>query len=215
MIHRLSLSALFSIALHALILLFITGVVLFPASILKPLSRLDITLISPQEEKPQIEEAVTIQQKEKNAKRLQTQGNAQWTVKPGIQDETAWQSLRDQRVRHRTVSAAAHQARDAAYLTRWRDHIESFGTSYYQSHIKQQPLSGELRILVSIGPKGELLEAAIRQSSGEPALDAIAMEILKRAAPFEPLPEEIRADTDVLEIIRTWKFTAGEGLRSG
>lgn len=214
MIHRLSISALFSIAIHALILLIVAGVVLFPASFFKPLSQREVTFVShPQENDPQTEDL--IQQKEKNEKRLQTQGNAQWKVKPGIQDETAWQNLRGERLKHRTVSAAAHQARDAAYLTRWRKHIETFGTKYYQSHIKKQPLSGELRILVSIGPKGELLEAAIRQSSGEPALDAMAMDILKKAAPFEPLPEEIRADTDVLEIIRTWKFTAHEGLRSG
>ena len=115
----------------------------------------------------------------------------------------------------RTISASNHQARDADYLARWRQRVEQFGTQYYQQKIKNLPVSGEVRLLVSIGPKGELLGAQIRQSSGQPALDSMALDILKQMAPFEPLPPEIRKDTDVLEIIRTWKFTAQEGLRAG
>lgn len=231
--YRLSISAFFSIAIHALILLLMTGVVLFPGSLSRPLSQLEVTLALHPEESSEAKalleadkaqsgeriaerpEKIASDPRRMNERRLQTQGNAQWTVKPGIQDETAWQSLQDQRLRHRTVSAAAHQARDAAYLARWRDRVENFGTKYYQARIKQSPLSGEVRILVSIGPEGQLLEAAIRQSSGEKALDAMAMEILKKTSPFEPLTPEMRADTDVLEIIRTWKFTAHEGLRAG
>lgn len=193
--YRLSASAFFSIAVHGLILLLMTGVVLFPEEVFKSLSQFDIMIVS--EPKKPVDEH----------RGLITQGNAQWSVNPGV--------VRDQNMRYRTVSEVAHQARDADYLSRWRDHIETFGTQYYQTRIKQQPLSGEVRILVGIGPKGELKEASIRQSSGVPALDAMAIEILKKAAPFEPLPQEIRADTDVLEIIRTWKFTAREGLRSG
>lgn len=215
MIYRLPVSAFFSIAVHALIMLFMTGVVLFPTDLFKSLKKLDVTIIAHPETKQSQTDKYSGQRMEKNEKRIVTQGNAQWKVKPGIHDEAAWSGLQEQRLRHRTVSAAAPETRDAAYLAKWRERIESFGTSYYQQRIKQQPLSGEVRILVSIGPKGELLEAAVRQSSGEPSLDTLALEILKKAAPFEPLPEEIRKDTDVLEIMRTWKFTAGEGLRSG
>lgn len=229
---RLTVSAVFSIALHALVMLLMTGFALFPQVLSKTPTQLEVILATSQSERNKDQallEADKYQAGEQTAERpekakkqtkpreeraLKTQGNAQWAVKPSFQDHAAWQSMPDQPAKHRTVSAATHEARDAAYLARWRDRVEQFGTQYYQGKIKQAPLSGEVRILVSIGPKGQLLDAQIRQSSGQPALDAIALEILRKSAPFEPLPAEIRSDTDVLEIIRTWKFTAHEGLRS-
>jgi TonB family protein len=230
---RLTVSAAFSIAVHASLMLAMAGMVLFPEVLLKSPKQLEVIIASRPE--PDLSERALLEADKSQAgerlsersekmggaakttheRRLHTQGNAQWSIKPGFHDETAWQSLRDPHLRHRTVSAASHEARDAEYLARWRDRVEKFGTQYYQSRIKQAPLSGELRILVSIGPKGQLLDAVVRQSSGQPALDSMAMEIVRQSAPFEPLPEAIRKDTDVLEIIRTWKFTAREGLRAG
>jgi protein TonB len=45
-------------------------------------------------------------------------------------------------------------------------------------------------------------------------LDAAAVKIVEMSAPFAPFPPDIRRDTDVLHITRTWMFTRGEGLRS-
>lgn len=230
---RLTVSAIFSVAIHASLMLVMAGMVLFPEALFQSPAQLEVIIAANPEadssertlleaDKNQAGERVSERAdkaggsaKTTHERRLHTQGNAQWSVKPGIHDETAWQSLRDPHLRYRTVSAASHEARDAEYLARWRDRVEKFGTQYYQSRIKQAPLSGEVRILVSIGSKGQLLQAVIRQSSGQPSLDAMAMEILRKSAPFEPLPEAMRKDTDVLEIIRTWKFTAREGLRAG
>jgi protein TonB len=225
---RLTVSAAFSIALHALALLIMSSTVLFPRLVPTVMHSLEVIIASnPAEQahnhallkadKAQAGERITDRPKEssyapaRDERRLQTQGNAQWAVKPGFQDNTARQHLQQESLRHRTISAATHEARDAAYLARWRDRVERLGTAYYQSKIRQTPLSGEVRLLVSIGPEGQLLEVAVRQSSGQPALDAMALEILRQSAPFEPLPQEIRTDTDVLEIIRTWKFTAQTG----
>jgi TonB family protein len=201
---RLSVSALFSIAVHALILLVMAGFALFPDTLSKTTRPLDLVLVTSASD----DEDNTSAQAQQLSRAVHTQGNAQWTVRPGIQDES-------KSSRRRTISAASHQARDADYLARWRARVEQFGTRYYQQKIKTQPVSGELRILVSIGTNGELLGAQIRQSSGQQALDQLALDILKKVAPFEPLPAEIRTDTEVLEIIRTWKFTAKEGLRAG
>jgi TonB family protein len=229
---RLSVSALFSIAVHALILLCMTGFALFPQfhSSNLPIA-LEVILASNPSERVNEESLLKADKHQagdrsalrpsqarshpKQSRALQSKGNAQWSVRPGIQDDTAWKSMADQPTRHRTVSAASHEARDAAYLARWRDRVEQFGTQYYQQKIRQMPMAGEVRILVSIGPKGQLLDAQIRQSSGKPALDKMALDILRQSAPFEPLPAEIRSDTDILEIIRTWRFTTKEGLRAG
>lgn len=232
MIHRLSISAFFSIAIHAMFMLIMAGMVLFPTAFVKPVTQLEVILASRSDDNPQDQARLEADQAQKGERmtertdqqvssRMQrkerpihTTGNAQWAVRPGLHNQTAWEGLRDKPLRHRTVSAATHEARDAAYLARWRNKVETFGTSYYQNQIKRKPLWGEVRILVSIGPEGQLLGATVRQSSGDAQLDAMAMEILNKTAPFDPLPAEILTDTDVLEIMRTWKFSAREGLRS-
>ena len=40
------------------------------------------------------------------------------------------------------------------------------------------------------------------------------MEIVRIAAPFSVFPPEIKQDTDILEIIRTWRFGKGDFLSS-
>lgn len=230
---RLTVSAAFSITVHALIILLMSGLALFPEVYTKPVQSLEVIIASSPSERS-TEDALLEADKHQTGERvaqrpnksapvstpqnrriLQTQGNAQLSLRPGFQDEAAWKTLPDHAIKHRAISAASHEARDAAYLARWRDRVEQFGTEYYQQQIKKTPISGEVRILVSIGPKGQLLDAQVRESSGSLALDKIALEILRKSAPFEPLPQEIRSDTDVLEIIRTWKFTTREGLRAG
>jgi protein TonB len=50
----------------------------------------------------------------------------------------------------------------------------------------------------------------VLHSSGHKILDDAAVRIVRMAAPFSPFPEEIRKETDILDITRTWQF-----LRSG
>jgi protein TonB len=42
-----------------------------------------------------------------------------------------------------------------------------------------------------------------------PELDEAAVSIVRLAAPFAPLPPDIRSKVDVLHITRTWKFSTG------
>lgn len=106
----------------------------------------------------------------------------------------------------RTISAAAHESTDTEYLLRWQRHIESVGNTYYPVKALQKNIQGQLRLLVAIRRDGSLHEVRLRQSSGKPILDKAAIEIVLKAAPFEPLPPEIAQDTEILEIIRTWDF---------
>ena len=69
-------------------------------------------------------------------------------------------------------------------------------------------------MLVAIRPDGTLENVEILQSSGESVLDQAAIEIVNMAAPFEPFPEAMRAEADILEIIRTWRFHEGNSLTS-
>ena len=73
---------------------------------------------------------------------------------------------------------------------------------------------GSLRLLVAINADGTVNRVKVLKSSGYKALDDAALRIVRQAAPFQRFPQEIRSDTDILEIIRTWKFEKGDYLSS-
>ncbi len=103
-----------------------------------------------------------------------------------------------------SVSTAAHE--DAIYLDNWRRRIEMIGNLNYPQEARKNSLYGTLRVLVAIYPDGSLKNVEILQSSGVKTLDDAAVRIVQLAAPFQPFSVEMRKSTDVLEIIRTWKF---------
>ncbi len=115
-----------------------------------------------------------------------------------------------QKLKRRTLSDTQFESRDADYLTAWRTLIESKGTTAYKAALATHPeLKGRLSLRVSINAKGELKNIVIEKSSGSPALDTLALQIVKNAAPFSPLPDAMKQDTDMLDIVRTWDFFPG------
>ncbi len=111
-------------------------------------------------------------------------------------------------IRQRTLSDTDFEPRDADYITAWRTRIESRGTTAYRAALKQHPnLAGRLMLRVSIDAQGRLNKVMIEKSSGSATLDTLALQIVKNAAPFPPLPDEMKKDTDVLNILRTWDFS--------
>lgn len=119
------------------------------------------------------------------------------------------------RPRKYTISSAStKKSHDALYLDNWRRRIEAVGNINYPTEARRQKLYGSLRLLVALFPSGEVSEVQILQSSGHSILDQAAVEIVNMAAPFDPFPEEMRAEADILEIIRTWRFHEGNALTS-
>lgn len=119
------------------------------------------------------------------------------------------------RPRKYTISSAStKKSQDALYLDSWRRRIEAVGNVNYPEQARRQELYGSLRLLVALLPNGEVEEVQILRSSGHSVLDQAAIEIVKLAAPFEPFPEEMRAQADILQIIRTWRFHEGNALTS-
>lgn len=114
--------------------------------------------------------------------------------------------------RHRYISSNTKAFRDAAYLDDWRRKIEYIGNLNYPEEAKRRDLSGNLVLDVAIRADGTLDSINIRRSSGQKILDDAAVRIVRLAAPFAPLPPEMRKDTDVLHIIRTWLFESGNRL---
>lgn len=119
------------------------------------------------------------------------------------------------RPRRFTISSAStKKSQDALYLDNWRRRIEAVGNLNYPDAARRQQLYGSLRMLVSILPNGDVADVQILQSSGQSLLDNAALEIVKLAAPFAPFPDAMRAEADILEIIRTWRFHEGNALTS-
>ena len=112
-----------------------------------------------------------------------------------------------QRGKHRyIISAQAMEYRDAAYLDAWRTKVERIGNLNYPDEAKRRNLSGRLLLDVAINADGSLNAVTLLRSSGSKVLDDAAIRIVRLAAPFSEFSPEMRADTDVLHITRTWEF---------
>lgn len=106
----------------------------------------------------------------------------------------------------RLTSSSTKKREDALYLEQWKQKVERVGNLNYPQQAMQNKIYGSLRLLVAIKPDGVIKSIEILQSSGHDLLDNAAINIVKLAAPFPPFPVEMKKNTDILEIIRTWKF---------
>lgn len=112
------------------------------------------------------------------------------------------------------TSVSTQESRDAYYLHGWSKKVETVGNLNYPAEARRKKIYGSLRLMVAIRADGSVQEVRVLKSSGFRVLDQAAIEIVRLAAPFSPFPPEIRQDTDILEIIRTWQFEKGDRLSS-
>ncbi|MDF3031965.1 MAG: hypothetical protein K0R03_2523 [Moraxellaceae bacterium] len=111
------------------------------------------------------------------------------------------------RPRVRAVSTISTKYdRDAAYVDAFRSRVEEIGNKNYPQIARQRKIYGNVRLMVSILANGQIKEIKKLKSSGHSVLDQAAEQSVRLAAPFQPFPGAIRRDTDILQIIRTWKF---------
>ncbi|WP_211371037.1 energy transducer TonB [Dechloromonas hortensis] len=115
------------------------------------------------------------------------------------------------RPRKKFVGARAEEYRFAQYIEDWRQKIERIGTLNYPDAARGK-LYGSLVLTVAINADGSIGRIDINRSSGHKLLDDSARRIVQMAGPYSPFPPDIRRDTDVLEITRTWYFTQGDQL---
>ena len=116
--------------------------------------------------------------------------------------------------RHKFVSSSTRESHYAAYVEAWRRRVEAVGNRNYPDIARQQNLSGELILAVAIDRDGLVRSIRVTRSSGIKVLDDAAVQITALAAPFEPLPEAIMQETDILHISRTWQFMENARLIS-
>ena len=118
------------------------------------------------------------------------------------------------RPKRRFVGARAEEYRFARYVEDWRLKIERIGNLNYPQAARELKLYGNLLLTVSIRADGSVESVQVNRSSGQRVLDAAAVHIVEMSAPFAPFPPDVKRDTDILHITRTWSFTKGDQLRS-
>jgi len=69
-------------------------------------------------------------------------------------------------------------------------------------------------LTVVIKSDGSLDHVEVNRSSGLKVLDDSARRIVEMGAPYATFPDDVRRDTDVIEITRTWKFTTSDRLQA-
>lgn len=112
--------------------------------------------------------------------------------------------------RNGLASPSAREAALATYLDGWRQRVERIGTLNFPTQARSQGFNNNPTLEVTIGAGGQLEAIVVRRSSGNSALDQAALTILRSAAPFEPLPNAIRAEYEVLRFAYEWDFGGGD-----
>jgi protein TonB len=115
-----------------------------------------------------------------------------------------------ERPKKKFIGARASEYRFAVYVDNWRTKIERIGNLNYPEEAKRRRIYGSLQLTVGIKADGEVESIEINKSSRSRILDQAAERIVRLAAPFERFPDNIKADTDILYITRTWTFTRGD-----
>src|SRR5262249_53943003 len=119
----------------------------------------------------------------------------------------------NKRPRKTFIGARAAGVRYALYVDDWRQKIERLGNANYPEGARGTT-DGSLRLTVSINYDGTVPALDLEQSSGYKILDAAAQQIVRLAAPYAKFPPDIRKETDILVITRTWRFARGDRVFS-
>ena len=143
------------------------------------------------------------------AAQLMEQSTQMASLRPNMHRENVWQSRLPRR---RFISANTREYEFASYMQAWVAKVERIGNLNYPMELLRRKLVGDLLMTVGINQNGSVESIDIRRSSGFPALDESAMRIVRLAAPYSPLPQNISSRVDVLHITRTWKFSSGYRL---
>jgi protein TonB len=116
--------------------------------------------------------------------------------------------------RRKFIGARTQEYRFAQYVEDWRAKVERIGNLNYPEMARREKIYGKLALTVSIRSDGSVESIEVNRPSGQRILDASAVRIVKLSAPFAPFPPDIRKDTDIISITRTWIFTSTDKLES-
>jgi protein TonB len=123
--------------------------------------------------------------------------------------ERQWQSKLPRR---EFISASTRQYEFASYMSAWVSKVERVGNLNYPSELRRKKLHGDLVLTVGINQNGTVESIDVKRSSGVTEIDSAAVNIVRLAAPYSPLPDNITDRVDILHITRTWRFGSALGV---
>lgn len=129
---------------------------------------------------------------------------------PLPQDEDATMSIHDDDPRELVISVDTRDSVFAAYLDKWKRRVEAVGDQYFVELGNLAGLTGSPTLQVKIEASGQLSEVILRKSSGSRVVDQAALDIIRRASPYDPFPETVSADHD--RVTFSYKFLFSEEL---
>ena len=112
---------------------------------------------------------------------------------------------------HFVDSISAKSSVEARYINNWAKKLERIGNINFPNEAIRLSLSGTLILNATLDRSGRVVEMQIDVSSGSRVLDRAALRIVKLAAPYEPLPRDIRQKYDRLNITRSMVFHKENG----
>lgn len=123
-------------------------------------------------------------------------------------------SLYEKLPKRKFIGASTQEYRYAQYVEDWRAKVERVGNLNYPEVLRRQKIFGSVRLTVNIRADGSVESVEVNKTSGNRLLDAAAIRIAQLAAPYAPFPPDIRKETDILGITRTWTFTTNDQLEA-
>ena len=115
-----------------------------------------------------------------------------------------------ERPKRKFIGARTSEYRFAHYIDGWRQKVERIGNLNYPEEARSRKIYASLQLTVAIKADGEVESVEINRSSGHKFLDQAAIRIVRLSAPFERFPANIKSDTDILHVTRTWTFTKSD-----
>jgi len=131
------------------------------------------------------------------------------------------QTIEDQnrRPKRTHISPSTRQVGYALYYKAMQKRVEEIGTLNFPQQ-NGRKLYGELVVSIPVFQDGSLYQKEggprVERSSGNPALDKAALEIVRRAAPFGSFPQNMRSvgKDDLWIVITRFTFTREEKMKA-
>ena len=131
------------------------------------------------------------------------------SLQPEVSRERQWKSTLPRR---EFISANTREYEFASYMSAWVSKVERVGNLNYPSDLRRKKLHGDLVMTVGINQNGTVESIDVKRSSGVAEIDQAAIHIVRLAAPYAPLPDNITDRVDILHITRTWRFESALGV---
>ncbi|NVK22573.1 MAG: TonB C-terminal domain-containing protein [Kangiellaceae bacterium] len=133
----------------------------------------------------------------------------QLNLEQSINDNIATRGEKEQGIAASVIASPE----EAPYLEKWRNKVLDIGNQHYVP-ISHKLGYGSPTIKVIIGREGQLVSVLLQKSSGNTLIDETAKELIRLAAPYDPLPESVLKKGNQLEFVRRMDFDPGSGVSS-